>query len=65
MSWSTKYSVRRSGLRLNQVQSLGRQVLEAISFLHNLDFCPIGQIQSGNIYLEGSRCKLVKYYKKM
>ncbi|XP_011403693.1 PREDICTED: slowpoke-binding protein-like isoform X2 [Amphimedon queenslandica] len=58
LPWSTKYSVRRSGLRTHQIQNFGRQILEAVLFVHELGFKPFGQIQSGNIYLEGGRCRV-------
>jgi PX domain-containing protein kinase-like protein len=58
LSWATKYSVRRNGLNLNQIKNYGRQILEAVSYLLFVGFNPFGQIQSGNIYVEGSRCRL-------
>ena len=57
LAWSNKYSVRRHGLKLTQVRMYGRQVLEGVLYLHSMGLSPLGQIQSGNVYVFNNRCR--------
>ena len=57
LGWASKYSVRRHGLKLAQVRVYGRQILEGLLHLHSVGMCPLGQLQSGNVYMFKNRCK--------
>ncbi|XP_063282936.1 PX domain-containing protein kinase-like protein isoform X1 [Pelobates fuscus] len=46
------------GLELHQIKNFGRQILEALKFLHDRGFS-YGHLQSSNVMLEGETCKLM------
>lgn len=56
--WGLKYSQRSCGLPLAQIQRLGRQILEALSFLRERGFPPCGHMHSGNIILQNGVARL-------
>ncbi|XP_020824603.1 PX domain-containing protein kinase-like protein isoform X4 [Phascolarctos cinereus] len=46
------------GLELQQIKTFGRQILEALKFLHEKGF-PYGHLHSSNVMLEGEMCQLL------
>ncbi|XP_068940347.1 PX domain-containing protein kinase-like protein isoform X3 [Petaurus breviceps papuanus] len=46
------------GLELQQIKTFGRQILEALKFLHEKGF-PYGHLHSANVMLEGDTCQLL------
>uniref|UniRef100_A0A4X2K160 PX domain containing serine/threonine kinase like n=1 Tax=Vombatus ursinus TaxID=29139 RepID=A0A4X2K160_VOMUR len=46
------------GLELQQIKTFGRQILEALKFLHEKGF-PYGHLHSSNVMLEGDTCQLL------
>ncbi|XP_076469248.1 slowpoke-binding protein-like [Babylonia areolata] len=60
-SWFSKYSQKRRGLNLGQIQLFGRQVLEALMYLEEKGFPPHGSIHSGNIMIQDGACRLAGY----
>ncbi|KAL8617943.1 hypothetical protein ACOMHN_052894 [Nucella lapillus] len=59
--WFTKYSHKRHGLSLSQVQLFGRQVLEALLYLEEKGFPVHGTVHSGNIMIPDGACRLAAY----
>ena len=57
LGWASKYSVRRHGLKLSQVRMYGRQILEGLLHMHSVGMSPVGQLQSGNVYIFNNKCK--------
>ncbi|KAK3739521.1 hypothetical protein QZH41_016193 [Actinostola sp. cb2023] len=49
----------RTQLAIPQIQIFGKQILEALKFLHDKGF-PYGHLHTGNIVLEGNVCKLLE-----
>ncbi|EDO48255.1 predicted protein [Nematostella vectensis] len=43
---------------INQIQIFGKQILEALKFLHDKGF-PYGHLHTGNIVLEGNVCRIL------
>ncbi|PVD24707.1 hypothetical protein C0Q70_15192 [Pomacea canaliculata] len=60
-SWFTKYSHKKYGLSMNQVQIFGRQILEALLFLEEKGFPQHSNLHSGNVMLEDNVCRLAGY----
>ncbi|KAL6464832.1 hypothetical protein MHYP_G00271490 [Metynnis hypsauchen] len=46
------------GLELQQIRTYGRQILEALKFLHDKGF-PYGHLHASNILIEDNTCKLL------
>ncbi|XP_063072255.1 PX domain-containing protein kinase-like protein isoform X2 [Engraulis encrasicolus] len=46
------------GLELQQIKTYGRQILEALKFLHDKGF-PYGHLHASNVLLEDDTCKLL------
>uniref|UniRef100_A0A4W4EVB6 PX domain-containing protein kinase-like protein n=1 Tax=Electrophorus electricus TaxID=8005 RepID=A0A4W4EVB6_ELEEL len=46
------------GLELQQIRTYGRQILEALKFLHDKGF-PYGHLHASNIVIEDNTCKLL------
>ncbi|XP_043833637.1 PX domain-containing protein kinase-like protein isoform X3 [Dromiciops gliroides] len=46
------------GLELQQIKTFGRQILEAVRFLHEKGF-PYGHLHASNVMLEGDTCQLL------
>ncbi|XP_048344250.1 PX domain-containing protein kinase-like protein isoform X2 [Sphaerodactylus townsendi] len=46
------------GLELQQIKTFGRQILEALKFLHEKGF-PYGHLHASNVILEGDTCRLL------
>ncbi|XP_062842392.1 PX domain-containing protein kinase-like protein [Trichomycterus rosablanca] len=46
------------GLEIHQIKTFGRQILEALKFLHDKGF-PYGHLHASNILMEDSTCKLL------
>ncbi|XP_076865154.1 PX domain-containing protein kinase-like protein isoform X2 [Brachyhypopomus gauderio] len=46
------------GLELQQIRTFGRQILEALKFLHDKGF-PYGHLHASNILIEDNTCKLL------
>ncbi|CAI8020282.1 Slowpoke-binding protein [Geodia barretti] len=61
LEWSEKYSIRRRGLPPATVALYGRQILEALRILYRKGFPPLGNLQSGNVFIDGSVCRLSGY----
>jgi PX domain-containing protein kinase-like protein len=59
--WSEKYSIRRRGLPPEMVALYGRQILEALRVLYRKGFPPLGNLQSGNIFVDRKICRLSGY----
>ena len=59
LEWSEKYSIRRRGLSSASVALYGRQILETLRVLYRKGFPPLGNLQSGNIFIDGNACRLV------
>uniref|UniRef100_A0A7N4PLB5 PX domain-containing protein kinase-like protein n=1 Tax=Sarcophilus harrisii TaxID=9305 RepID=A0A7N4PLB5_SARHA len=49
---------KTQGLELQQIKAFGRQILEALKFLHEKGF-PYGHLHSSNVMLEGDTCQLL------
>lgn len=60
-SWFNKYSQKRRGLMLPQVQQFGRQILEALSYLEEKGFPAHGNVHSGNVMFQDGVCRLSGY----
>ena len=41
---------------MDRVAKIGRQVLEALAYLQDVDF-PYGQLHSGNVLIENGNCR--------
>jgi PX domain-containing protein kinase-like protein len=61
LEWSEKYSIRRRGLPPATVALYGRQILEALRILYRKGFPPLGNLQSGNVFIDGGVCRLSGY----
>ncbi|XP_044515338.1 PX domain-containing protein kinase-like protein isoform X3 [Gracilinanus agilis] len=49
---------KAQGLELAHIKAFGRQILEALKFLHEKGF-PYGHLHSANVMLEGDTCRLL------
>lgn len=47
-----------TGFDMSTIKLYGRQILEALKFLHERDF-PYGHLHAGNVMLEGNACRLL------
>ncbi|KAK7602041.1 hypothetical protein V9T40_009482 [Parthenolecanium corni] len=56
--WADKYSQRSKGLPISQIQRLGRQILEALLFLHERDYSFSFHLHSGNVILQNGVARL-------
>ncbi|KAK7101505.1 hypothetical protein V1264_019880 [Littorina saxatilis] len=60
-SWFNKYSQKRRGLNIQQVQLFGRQILEALMYLEEKGFPRHGSLHSGNVMIHDGACRLAGY----
>ncbi|XP_060812681.1 slowpoke-binding protein isoform X1 [Bombus pascuorum] len=56
--WNQKYGSRGKGLPLPQVQQMGRQVLEALTFLKERGFPTVIHLHSGNVLVQNGVARL-------
>lgn len=50
--WTEKYRYHGEGLQINQIQRLGRQILEGLLFLHEKGYPSFGHLHSGNVIIQ-------------
>ncbi|XP_013404415.1 slowpoke-binding protein-like [Lingula anatina] len=60
-AYVSKYNFRSSGLPLQQLQTFGKQILEALLFLSEKGFPSHGHVHSGNVFIQNSVCRLAGY----
>ncbi|KYN21007.1 PREDICTED: slowpoke-binding protein isoform X1 [Trachymyrmex cornetzi] len=56
--WIHKYAARGKGLKLPQVQRMGRQILEALVFLKERGFPTVTHLHSGNVVIQNGVARL-------
>ncbi|KAG5333894.1 SLOB protein, partial [Acromyrmex heyeri] len=56
--WIHKYAARGKGLKLPQVQRMGRQILEALVFLKERGFPIVTHLHSGNVVIQNGVARL-------
>ena len=62
LDWADKYGDKgRRRMKKDEIAQCGRSILEAILFLYDLGFPPVGHIQTGNIFKTPDGYKLGGY----